>query len=137
MELKKYVLTDRNNIVDLSKGFNYANGHVGKFILKDDIVYSQYDDNCNLRTYCKIKKTSDNILDLVEVGDLLGVLPIKNGMLDLNGIKEEIVMVTILKTSKINTIFSNRGDIPKNEILAIYKRQSNGDYKRYEVGGKE
>ena len=134
MELKRYVLTDRNNIVDLSKGCIYANGHVGKFILKDDIVYNQYDDSYDLQTYCKIKNTSDNILDLVDVGDLLEkdndweilkVMKIRRGD-----------AVCIIRTSSNIEEYEVK-DYRKSSILAIYKRQTNGDYKRYEIGGKE
>lgn len=65
------------------------------------------------------KTTSDNILDLVEpcyLDDLAGDLYEYN--------IDDYVM--------IDKVYSDT-DFSKKEVKAIYKRQTNGDYKRYEV----
>ena len=71
----------------------------------------------------KITKTSDNILDLVEVGDMVqdkydNILKVASVMHDTNGDK---VFYCIFDTWQ------------EDEITTIYKLQSNGDYKKYEV----
>jgi hypothetical protein len=85
-----------------------------------------------------IKKTSYNILDLVEVGDLV---EIKDSVY-LHRVYEQIykglnnqtlsfIYMTIHTTSQYLL-----SDVNKEVITAIYKRQSNGDYKRYEIYDK-
>lgn len=131
MELKKYVLTIDNHILDVSKGCIYANGHVSKFILKDNVVYSQYDESYDLQICYKIKKTSDNILDLVDVGDLVE----KDNdweILKVMRINKDGNMVCIVHTSSSIEEYEIK-EYRKKFIVAIYKRQTNGDYKRYEV----
>ena len=64
----------------------------------------------------QVKKRSGNILDLVEVGDLVETK--QNGILEIIG--ENFYVRTGVNLYLI-------------DITAIYKRQPNGDYKRYEV----
>ncbi len=64
-------------------------------------------------------KTSDNILDLVEVGDLVDS---GDGIVEFLGtFKDDLWIVSMNEIVK------------KRTVKAIYKRQTNGDYKRYGV----
>lgn len=118
MELRKFVLLKNNMIYDL--------------VVERDIEKFNMVRNGNQNVY-GVKNTSDNIFDLVEVGDLIGYKITPNSMLEIAGVKEEIAMVTILKTSRPNCFGTNNGDVRHAETLSIYKRQPNGDYKKYEV----
>ena len=64
-------------------------------------------------------KTSDNILDLVE--------PCK--LWDLNG---DLYEYTIEDFVFIEKVYDDT-DFSTKEVKAIYKRQANGDYKRYDT----
>lgn len=83
----------------------------------------------------EVKKTSDNIFDLVDVGDLVEkdndweILKVMRFNMDKN-------MVCLIHTSS-NIEEYEINEYRKKFITAIYKRQTNGDYKRYEIGGKE
>lgn len=76
-------------------------------------------------------KCSQNLLDFVEVGDLV----IEKSIHD--GLPPESVaqVVRITPNSERNGNFScNYGsDIMKSEVIAICKKQSNGDYIRYNI----
>ena len=108
MELKRYVLLENNTI--LSNYEELQNGNVIRFLgfaeRKEAFLKS-------------VKKTSDNILDLVE--------PCK--LWDLNG---DLYEYTIDDFVFIEKVYDDT-DFSTKEVLAIYKRQTNGDYKRYEV----
>lgn len=73
-----------------------------------------------------VAKTSDNILDLVEVGDLVEL-------------KNDTRMVHIHNQRWLDVFLSKVQEPEEDEfkikdnIKAIYKRQPNGDYKKYEV----
>lgn len=137
MELKKYFLVD--NLIlrkeDIKEKYDDLNLYY--WWIGPQINGSNHGRQFTRFYERDIKKTSDTVLDLIDVGDLLGVPPITNGMLNLSEVKEEIVMITTLKHSKLNMISTNRGDVIFEEIKAIYKRQSNGDYKRCEVKQEE
>lgn len=77
------------------------------------------------------RKTSDDILDLVEVNDLL---ELDNGweILRVLKINKENQPVCLIRTSSNIEEYTFKG-YRKKHIKAIYKRQPNGDYKRYEV----
>lgn len=100
MELKRFVLLSDNTILT-KKEFEEQR--------KVDIFYAD-------RLF---KKTSDNILDLVE--------PCK--LWDLNGDLYEYAIDDFVFIEKVY----DDTDFSKKEVKAIYKRQTNGDYKRYEV----
>ena len=76
-------------------------------------------------------KNSDNILDLVEVGDLV---EIDNDweILKVLIFSKKHNIVCMVHTSS-NTEEYEFYDYRKKHITAIYKRQTNGDYKKYEV----
>lgn len=73
-----------------------------------------------VKNYGKVKSSTDNILDLVEVGDLVELKG--NDMFYVTSINGDYFME--------NKDGLNRGS---SHIIAIYKHQPNGDYKRYEV----
>jgi len=104
MKLKRYVLLNNNMIYDL--------------VVEKDVEKFNTVKNGVQRAY-GVKQTSDNILDLVEVGDLI---TIKIGdKLETHEIVGE------------NFYINHYTRVYLCDITAIYKRQPNGDYKRYEV----
>lgn len=107
MEIKRYVLLNNNRIYDLQNE-------------KDIKAYETVKNSSHVDF--QVKNTSDNILDLIEGNDLL----------DLDG---EIVHVFGIDEETGGYVLMNTDMIIKNSfnIVAIYKRQTNGDYKRYEV----
>ena len=115
MKLKRYVLVGFQ-IFEVDEQANYHNG--------ETIVFRPKYESYNITLYKNEPyKTSDNILDLFEVGDMVqdncdNVLKVTSVMHDTNGDK---VFYCILDTWE------------EDEVTAIYKRQPNGDYKRYEV----
>lgn len=113
MEIKKYVLLDNNNILEISSPNNLNN---------DDLEYfSQH-----------MTKTSDNILDLIEVGDLIQCYYEKKSSDGETWIETPIYYVNgISETHYHLPVFSIEKD--DKHIKAIYKKQTNGDYKKYEV----
>lgn len=121
MEIKKYVLLDNNNILEISSPNNLNN---------DDLEY-----------FAKhIRKTSDNILDLVEVGDLVEILYTGNDkyykleVVDYDESSLETTHMTITtKSFKGFTYSKDNSNVKLPFCKAIYKNQSNGDYKKYEV----
>ncbi len=112
MELKKYVL--------------FNTGLIYKYNAHSDLYHHVSDETVNVHAskirYELIKKSSDNILDLIEVGDLVNT---HWGIVEL---KE--------KYNDSKWIVSMNELIYNNEITTIYKHQPNGDYKRYEVKEK-
>ena len=62
MELKKYVLLKDNRVVEIYKkekfGYSYVDEVINDIVCTRSILISD------------VKKTSDNILDLIEIGDL-------------------------------------------------------------------
>ena len=120
MELKRYVMDSTNTIYDLKKQSILGDGN------KDGAGYLGYELKVgrNMRTtqYGEIVKTSDNILDLVEVGDLVGYIFWGE---EYEHIEKKIDTQHIEYELKYNDI--------RYKITSIYKRQPNGDYKRYEA----
>lgn len=127
MELKRYVMDSTNTIYDLEKQSILGDGN------KDGSGYSGYELKVgrNMRTtrHGTIIKTSDNILELVEVGDWMEL-------------KNDTRMVHIHNQRLLDDFLSKVQEPEEDEfkikdnIVAIYKRQRNGDYKYYEVKQK-
>ena len=115
MELKRFVLLNDNRVVEIYKKEKFGYSYV------DEVIYDIVCTRSILMS--DVKKTSDNILDLVE--------PCK--LWNLNGDLYEYAIDDFVFIEKVydDTNFSTK------EVKAIYKRQTNGDYKRYEIGGKE
>lgn len=116
MELKRYVLLENKEIIDTSKEIYYFRG--------EDVLYRDR-PSAVMVTVCmgKAIKTSDNILDLVEVGDLVED--------NCNNILK-VELVTIEKNGE-HQFYCIFDTWEYDEITSIYKRQPNGDYKRYLV----
>jgi len=107
MELKKYVLFNNNEISILEE--------LDSFYVKNNSLFLK-----NGRVWLgDFKKTSDNLLDLVEVGDLVAHR--------FWGETESIIQEVFRIEDILNPIVNS------GETKAIYKRQQNGDFKRYEV----
>lgn len=131
MEIKRFVLLNDYNLILDSKNeeelrvIHYKDGDVLKVVV----------DNWYYPLEKLDYKTSDNILDLIEVGDLIEkdndweILKVMRFNIDGN-------MVCLIHTSS-NIEEYEINEYRKKFITAIYKHQSNGDYKRYEIGGKE
>ena len=101
----RYILLNNNKIYDL---------HDTKDVKAYDTVKgSSHDD-------FKVKKSSNNILDLVEVGDLV------KGDTRCIFASE----VTAIHDDEIEALFHT---FYKVNIDTIWKRQPNGDFKKYEV----
>lgn len=131
MELKRYVMMNKE-IYEVER------------VLENDVKYVYFKavgKEYNRTIYDgDVYKTSDNILDLVEVGDLVGEKITSNTQLDCEGFKGDDVRQVItlndrLKPPMMNAIrfYYNGGAVQDEYIVAIYKLQPNGDYKRYEV----
>lgn len=126
MELNRYVLMKNGKILDLRKvGFT-------KYITVEEMV----------KNYGKVKSTSDNILDFVEMADLIEV-DYLNGILDSRGNEIRVHKIYLVQlvtkdiSDKTHIVIDMKEDgnidVKKDYIVAIYKRQPNGDYKKYEV----
>jgi hypothetical protein len=104
MELKRYVMLNNNVIYDMTNDYD---------VKKYEMV-----KNASALRY-QLKKTSDNILDLVEVGDLVsdGTFPMYVGDKDDNDFID----------------YTERVYMSICDVKYIYKLQPNGDYKKYEV----
>ena len=93
-------------------------------LLNDDTIIDQVTQPKELIYFHEVKKTSDNILDLVEVGDMVAntydILVYVLGIIIIDG-----------KVWSFDCLHELLG---AGDITAIYKRQPNGDYKRYCVG---
>jgi hypothetical protein len=114
MELKRYVQI-RKEIFELEEILYNSDNYV---------QFKAVNEN-HKRTIYKGDgyKNSDNILDLVEVGDLVedkynNILKVESVFIDSDGDKEYYCIFDTWQ---------------EDEITAIYKLQPNGDYKRYEV----
>ena len=123
MELKKYVLLSDNIIVDVSKE-NYYLTQKGLIRYRENAVMQK-------TLMGTVKSTSDNILDLLENKDLV---ELKGG----DGNDNDVHMIVNVINGDMITldklwIYKERD---RDTIAAIYKRQENGDYKRYEVSEK-
>ena len=106
MELKRYVLdTERCFIYDLTK-----ESDVKRFEMISKFATRFVNGAC---------KTSDNILDLV----------VPCTLWDLDGDLYEHTMGDFVMIDKV---FDDSSMSVRN-VTAIYKKQPNGDYKRYEV----
>jgi len=127
MELKRYVLLENKEIIKTNEK---------QYICTiDNCLYTKVDDwiDSKVSGYTATK-TSDNILDLVEVGDLVedkdgAVLQFYEWWYHDDD-KEDCPSWIRLGNPKRN-VHTTRWYT--NEIVAIYKRQPNGDYKRYLV----
>jgi hypothetical protein len=114
MEIKKYVLLDDKRIVEICGktkfGYEYVESKTESGIV---ITRTLLED--------KIVKTSDNILDLVEVGDML---------LRSDDFLYHIIVTDITE----DTFYGEYEHIWRgNRISHLWKHQLNGDYKKYEV----
>ena len=118
MKLKRYVLLENNEIYDLEKQLILGDGReeVGGYLGYELKIGS----NFTTTRYGDILKTSDNILDLVEAGDLVKGDTACIFVSEVTGIYDE----------EIQTLYHLYW---KKEIDTIYKKQPNGDYKKYEV----
>lgn len=114
MELKKYVLVNKRIIDTQSIEFKDSD----YYIYNDKLMLFRLNGN-DVDMTDKIDKTSNNILDLVEVGDLI---------VDIVSPK-----YVLLVNSNSFDVVGSYNAIEKKHIKVIYKRQPNGDYKRYEV----
>ena len=120
MELKRYALTNDNTIItDIrhcsydDKKYEYAQSRSKEgVVFMRDLMVSQ------------VKKTSDNILDLVEVGDLVCL---KDDYFNNGTTIHEVLEIRGRFIRCLTYV------VQIENILAIYKLQPNGDYKRYEV----
>jgi len=95
-KLKRFVLTSHNTIYEV------VDKKVLPIGLRDNYI-----------------KTSDNILDLVEIGDLV----VGQSYIYVS----EVTEINNKEIGVFNYLFW------KSEITAFWKKQSNGDYKKYEV----
>ena len=124
MEFKRYVLLKDNNIVEFYENDKFGFSYVEKE--QDGIIFTR---SALTRD---VKLTSDNILDLLENKDLV---ELKGG----DGNDNDVHMIVNVIDGNMITldklwIYKERD---RDTIAAIYKRQPNGDYKRYEVKNNE
>ena len=133
MELKRYVMLNKE-IYEVERVLENDVKHVYFKAVGEEYNRTIYDGD--------VYKTSDNILDLVEMADLVEV-DYLNGLLNRNGSevrihKIELVQLVVKdvsgKTKIIIDMTEDSNKTVKPEcVIAIYKRQPNGDYKKYEV----
>jgi len=120
MELKRYVLVNKPAVFEGSIVDTKIAKHL--HIYENDVI-----------------KTSDNILDLVEVGDLVAEKVLTNSQLDSEGFRGNQILQVITLANRENRdnlsrrFFYNGGAVEDVEITAIFKLTPKGDYKRYEV----
>ena len=119
MELKRYVLLENNEIFDLyiqsilGEGKREGSGYMGyQLKIGSQFVTTQFGN---------ILKTSDNILELVEKGDMVEYLNI-----DSKPITIEVLFMTPYKFEAWNNYCLKSG------VTAIWKRNGN-TMTRYEV----
>lgn len=121
MELKRYVLTTDGYIYKKKQVKQHKDTNTTHIVSFGIVSYH----------LINIKKTSDNILDLVEVGDLVE----KDNdweILKVMRISKNGNAVCSVRTSSNNEEYEIN-EYRKSMITSIYKRQSNGDYKRHKV----
>lgn len=112
MELKRYVMDGKKYIIDL-KDNRYSIRFNGEI---------HFNKGNKIVKIGNVAKTSDNILDLVEVGDLVGYRFLGEDYEHIDKMHDEQNIADGIKHNGLGFV-----------ITAIYKRQSNGDYKKYEV----
>ena len=115
MELKRYVLLKTKSIVDTQNDTN--------FIYELKLISVAYLKKVSEVIDDLVEKSSDNILDLVEVGDLVAT---ERDVQRIENLDFETQF--ILHHNRNYNIVMN-----KENVIEIYKKQPNGDYKRYEV----
>ncbi|AUD65406.1 hypothetical protein BK011_06770 [Tenericutes bacterium MZ-XQ] len=133
IKLKRFVLLDNNEIIDTNNKYEEC---PEKWEMPDNYVcYLDYPKEnaliggliCTLSIDMnRVKKTSDNILDLLEVGDLAGTL-------FTIGKETELRVQQVMNLNKPDRIHFHGGEVFKRDIVCIYKLKKNGDYTRYEV----
>src|SRR5690554_6273957 len=115
-ELKRYVLLDDNTILDVSTEIYYIKG--------ENELFRDRPNACMVTVKIGyIKKTSDDILDLVEVNDLLE-LDNDWEILKVLIFNKDNQPVCLVRTSS-NIEQYTFEDYRKKYIKAIYKRQMN------------
>lgn len=114
MELKRYVLNQKNEIIDVNK-------HTEKVEIVDDNNL-MFINSYGWRFDGKCIKSSDNILDLVEKDDIIEHYQYGKMFVEYKYYSEDY-----------NELHVNDYNVSYGTI-AIWKKQPNGDYKRYEVG---
>lgn len=125
MKLERYVVLNNCILYDLVSEYD---------IMKFNMV-----KNGNPIRY-GVKKTSNNKLDLVEVGDLIGIERTIHGQLDNEKFTGEEVKQIITLKNRSNRdgetnkrIYFNGGYCRDCDVLSIYIREPGGNYKRYEI----
>jgi hypothetical protein len=117
MKLKRYVMIKNNGV------YIYKLNNIDKFktYIEDDKVQLCLGDK---RSYWgELIKSSDNILDLIEVEDLVAH----------RFYGQEDSIITHIKNDNDIRFHVEKKVIKSGDITAIYKLQPNGDYKKYEV----
>ena len=112
MKLERYIL--------------FTDGMIYKYNEHSDLFHYVNDETVNVHKQRirqeLVKISSDNILDLVEVGDLVEE---KNGF--------ALMRVELIQDDTFYSCTSMEYYITKTDVQNIYKKQPNGDYKKYEV----
>lgn len=120
MELKRYVLTRFNGVTEIQSKEEYEKQiKVDKWVAERMFV-----------------KTSDNILDLVEEGDLF--------IFDRNAGTKHIDYISKIRSqingrleyNLFNYIELIEDVLTFNKKIYLYKLQPNGDYKKYDIKGE-
>jgi hypothetical protein len=129
MEIKKYVLLDDKRIVEIygktKFGYEYVDSKTENGIVVTRTILED-----------KIIKSSDNILALATKDDMIEYVR-KSGKIDRYFILVD--EVTDLRNGEVeqkhDDILTQIFDFNKehNTKMYLYKKQPNGDYKRYEV----
>jgi len=115
MKLKRYIRTTENYIIDVSMGCQYANGHIGKYVLKDNFIFSQYDEKSSLRIAYKIVATADTILELAQYGDM---------------VEEKGKQYLVLQYTYHLEVFKTQW---KDDVVALWVRRDQDTFKRYAI----
>ncbi len=106
--MKRYVLLEGNKLIDTTETKGCKIGSDYAFYERDVMLWDQW------RCRGRIEKMSDNLIDLIEVGDM---------------VETDSDMILVKGMTQFKHIFRENYDL----IKAIWKRQ--GDtFKRYEVG---
>ena len=115
MEKKRFLLGVKKGVID-TKGTEYYIWNENKLCSGSGGVLDT------------VIKKSDNIIDLVEVGDLVEYL------LTTSKYKTKVDRVVSPRVTNHDVYLDlQNAVVSDNDIIIIYKRQPNGDYKRYEV----
>ena len=133
MELKKYVLlVESNQIMVVGKDivkreWEEKGKFYGEIIKKFEmwVVNDRWNYPLDYLDY----KTSDNILDLVVVGDLVKV--------GTDSPNEVLALYDDEEFGKSATVSYYDYPFRLFWVTELFKKQPNGDYKRYEIGGEE